>query len=66
MVLGNYTVIVVPPELPLVPGATGQSAPAKKDYPNIPAKVRSLKTSPLKAEVKKDSSNQLKFELKEG
>lgn len=66
VVLGNYTVIVIPPEPQLVAGATSAPAPAKKEYPNIPAKVRSLKSSPLKVEVKQDSSNQFKFELKVG
>ena len=62
--LGTYTVVVAPPELLVVPGATGQPAPANKDYPNIPKKVRSFTSSPLKVEVKKDSPNEFKFELK--
>lgn len=66
VVLGNYAVIVIPPEPQLVPAETGAPAPAKKEHPNIPAKFRSLNSSPLKVEVKKDSPNQFKFELKVG
>lgn len=64
--LGSYTVIVVPAETPVVPGVASQPAPPKKEEPGIPAKVRSFKSSPFKAEVKKDSSNQFQFELKAG
>lgn len=64
VVLGSYTVVIVPPELLVVPGATGQTAPAKKQYANIPKKVRSFKSSPFKVEVKEDSPNEFKFELK--
>ena len=38
----------------------------KKDFSNIPVKVRSFQTSPLKVEVKKGSPNEFTFELKEG
>jgi hypothetical protein len=66
MALGSFTVIVVPPHLVIAPTATGPATPpAKKEYPNIPVKVRTTKTSPLKAEVKKDSPNKFKFDLKE-
>tara|TARA_R110002111_G_scaffold117466_1_gene179432 strand:- start:25979 stop:26398 length:420 start_codon:yes stop_codon:yes gene_type:complete len=50
VVLGDYAVIVTPPE-----GTPDNPAP-KKDYPNIPQQYRSLKNSPLKAVVKPGSS----------
>ncbi|MFH1303578.1 MAG: hypothetical protein ABIK07_21190 [Planctomycetota bacterium] len=58
VVLGDYAVIVTPPE-----GTPDNPAP-KKDYPNIPQKFRSLKDSPLKAAVKA-GRNEFTFELKD-
>ncbi len=65
VVLGSYTVTVVPPLAVVAPTATGQPGPAAKAYPNIPASVRMIKSSPLKVDVKKDSPNQFKFDLKD-
>ncbi|WP_417385076.1 hypothetical protein [Gimesia sp.] len=58
VVLGSYTVTVTPPE-----GTPDNPAP-KKDYPNIPQKYRSMKDTPLKADVKA-GSNELTFDLKD-
>lgn len=57
VVLGNYAVVVAPPE-----GTPDNPAP-KKEYPNIPKQYRSLNDSPLKADVKADD-NEFTFELK--
>tara|TARA_R110002111_G_scaffold680_6_gene5334 strand:- start:116 stop:583 length:468 start_codon:yes stop_codon:yes gene_type:complete len=57
VVLGSYTVTVTPPE-----GTPDNPAP-KKDYPNIPQKYRSMKDTPLKADVKA-GVNELTFDLK--
>ncbi len=58
VVLGNYTVAVLPPEL-----ATPDNPAPKKDYPNLPNKYRDISKSPLKAEVKA-GSNDFTFDLK--
>lgn len=57
VVLGTYAVTVTPPE-----GTPDNPAP-KKEYPNIPKQYRSLKASPLKADVK-SGDNEFTFELK--
>ena len=57
VVLGDYAVVVTPPE-----GTPDNPAP-KKEYPNIPKQYRNLQDSPLKADVKA-GSNEFTFELK--
>ncbi|QDV53658.1 hypothetical protein [Gimesia fumaroli] len=57
VVLGSYLVTVNPPE-----GTPDNPAP-KKEYPNIPKQYRSLKDSPLKADVQ-SGDNEFTFELK--
>lgn len=57
VVLGDYAIVVTPPE-----GTPDNPAP-KKEYPNIPKQYRSLKDSPLKADVKA-GDNEFTFELK--
>ncbi|WP_417388780.1 hypothetical protein [Gimesia sp.] len=59
--LGEYVVTVnPPPQEPLIPG---QAPPEVKEYANIPAKVRQIKSSPLKLEVK-SGANEFAFDLK--
>ena len=64
VVLGDYTVTVVPPDPDPIPPEPGQPAPKMKNFLNIPQKFRIAKTSPLKAEVK-EGTNEFQFELKE-
>lgn len=59
VVLGNYTVAVLPPEL-----ATPDNPAPRKDYPNLPEKYRDITKSPLKAEVKA-GGNDFTFDLKD-
>ena len=63
VVLGTYTVIILPPDQTVVPPEPGQAAPEVKEYLNIPQKVRDPKTSPFKAKVSKEST-EFKFDLK--
>jgi len=57
VVLGDYAVVVTPPE-----GTPDNPAP-QKEYPNIPKRYRNLQDSPLKADVKA-GRNEFTFELK--
>tara|TARA_R110001592_G_scaffold316202_2_gene592498 strand:+ start:3230 stop:3685 length:456 start_codon:yes stop_codon:yes gene_type:complete len=60
--LGSYTVTVnPPPQEPVIPG---QAPPEVKSYENIPSKVRQIKTSPFKLEVK-SGANEFAFDLKQ-
>tara|TARA_R110002095_G_scaffold154388_6_gene134191 strand:- start:121 stop:513 length:393 start_codon:yes stop_codon:yes gene_type:complete len=64
VVLGEYTVTIIPPDPDPVPPAPGQPAAKIKTYSNIPPEFRTSNKSTLKAEVKA-GSNELKFDLKE-
>ncbi|QGQ22025.1 carboxypeptidase regulatory-like domain-containing protein [Gimesia benthica] len=63
IVLGNYTVTILPPDPDPVPPEPGQPAKKMEVYKNIPEKFRNRKTSPLKVEVK-DGENEFQFDLK--
>lgn len=58
--LGTYTVVVMPPAPP--DPDPEKPAPPPQEYDNIPAAVRDQTTSPLKAEVKEDTT-ELTFDL---
>ncbi len=64
IVLGSYTVTVMPPMPDPKPPEPGQPPPVVKKYPNIPEKYRRAGTSPLKVEVTADSA-EFKFDLKD-
>lgn len=64
VVLGNYTVTILPPDPDPVPPEPGQPAVKIQVYKNIPNKFRTGKTSPLKVEIK-DGENKFEFDLKE-
>ncbi|WP_339732768.1 carboxypeptidase-like regulatory domain-containing protein [uncultured Gimesia sp.] len=64
VVLGTYTVTIVPPDPDPVPPEPGQPATAPKTFKNIPKKFRENNASPLKVEVKADS-NEFTFDLKD-
>lgn len=59
--IGDYTVTVHPPIVVQVPG---EAAPKKADEAAYPKQFRTLKTSPLKIQVKAGRNN-AKFDLKE-
>lgn len=60
--LGEYTLTInPPPQQPVVPGMEQKPSPPR-DYKNIPATVRKIKTSPLKVKVK-SGSNKFTFDL---
>lgn len=62
--LGQYVVTVLPPEGNPLPSETGEPAPATEQRHNVPEKVRSPQTSPLKVEVK-EGANDFTFDLKD-
>lgn len=64
--VGEYTVIVNPPEMdPVVPGVTPEPTPApKSDYANLPIKFRRESTTTLKLTVEKGKTD-YEFDLKE-
>jgi hypothetical protein len=65
VVLGDYTVTVLPPEPTGAPvDAPGAQKEAKRDLANIPKKFRDRSASPLKVLVK-DEKNRFSFDLKE-
>ena len=58
---GNYVVYITPPRPP--DPVAGQSAPAPKDYANIPEKYRSESNTLLTAEIE-GGENDVSFEMK--
>ena len=64
VVLGSYTVTVVPRPPIVVPGDEARATPPAEDAPNIPEKFRIAATSPLRATVE-EGSNQLTFDLRD-
>lgn len=63
VVLGTYTVVVLPPDPDPVPPEPGKPSPPPKTYENIPAKFRQNQSSPLKVDVTADSA-EFEFDLK--
>jgi len=60
--LGEYSVIVTPPEEPDLPEG---SPPVKRnEYKNIPKKFRQFETSPLRMTVRQEKENVFNIEMK--
>ena len=59
---GNYLVYVTPPRITKPPMA-GESPPEAKEYPNIPEKARTEKSSGLSADVKAGENKGVDFKL---